>query len=248
MTAFIGYDNIFRYNEPEIIIPETDELESHPFANAYSGNMYDSWIPGINGLAGGYVQWSGGSRNADYIAIQGHNLAGKTIELERSGTFGWISVHTFTPSSNDAIFERFDGRLDNFWRILINGCEVDTYITNLYVGTALQLNPLRAPFSPPPKARHVEIVNNESVNNVLLGRVLRDAPFDLRIDQTLVSPDWIEQNSKALIESIDAEPFFFTWDDTKDDACIAWTERPVDAPRYGRLQFQEFTIRAKGYR
>lgn len=246
MTAYIGYDNIL-IAEDFPLNSATDELPDNPFSNTYNTNLFDTWKPGVSGDAFALFNLVG-SYSVNYFAIYGHNLAGKTVSLGRWTGFSFSAVHTFVVPDNNTVFELFESKTDDFWRITIFNADIDTFVTSISVGTALELNPLRAPFSPPPLAGEVEIINNESVEHQLLGRVVRDMPFDIRIDQTLVSPEWIDQHSKPLIDHINRRPFFFTWDHERKDACVAWTEQPVSPPRYSRFLFQDFSIRAKGYR
>lgn len=242
MTAFIGYDNII---ESQTSITN-DESADYPLSNALNWNLYDVWKPGVSGVSN--VDFTlAASDSADYIAIYGHNIEGVTISLARYTGFSHNTFHSFVAGSG-TIFERFSSVTDDRWRITFSGLTTSSYITCIAMGSALQLNPLRTPFAPPPLADNAEIINNISVENILLGRITRKAPFELRIDQTIVNPDWVDANAKDLIEHVNAKPFFFTWDINRDDACICWTDRPVEPPQYRRYGYQDFSIRCWGYR
>ena len=242
MTAYIGYSNIIDSYTSK---GGTDESVDYPLDNALNWNLYDVWMPGVSG--DGSASFYTPSSSVDYLALHGHNVSGSTISLARWTGLSYSTFHTFT-ASDQTTFERFSPVTDDRWRITISGLSPSSYITLLSMGSALQLSPLRVPFAPPPKAHNSEIINNVSVENIPLGRVTRKTPFPIRIDQTIVPDSWIDANSEDLINHINAKPFFFTWDDAKDDACICWTDDAVDPPRYKRYGYQDFSIKAWGLR
>lgn len=242
MTAYIGYDNFLAY-PPDGGYTFPAETAGHELANALNGDLFSTWITGTASNEK-ISKLFAIPRTADYIAIYGHNIEGLTVEIRGSGG---ALVHSFSAIAGTN-FERFDSITSDTWTLNILGSSGTEYITTISIGEAVQLNPLRTPFAPPPKAQNVEIINNMSVENIPLGRITRTKPFALRIDQTIVSETWIEANSEALIENINTNPFFFTWDDTKEDACICWTDDPVSPPVYRNYGYQDFTIKAWGLR
>lgn len=241
MTAYIGYDNFLAYPlAGGYRVPQ--ETAGHEFANAFNSDLFSTWVTGTT--ANNKLGTIGTPATVNYIGIYGHNIQGLTMSLRSAvGTL----AHSFevAPGTNFVMFEPVTS---STWYLDIFDTTGAEHITLLSIGQATQLNPLRVPFAPPPKAQNVEIINNLSVENIPLGRVTRPVPFPLRIDQTLVAEEWVDANCEGLFNHINSKPFFFMWDDTKDDACVCWTDKPVDAPMYKRYGYQEFSIQAWGLR
>lgn len=243
MTSYVGYNNII---DQASSYPASDESADYPFANSFNWNLYDVWKPSVSGSAYGYFTMAA-STAADYVAIYGHNLDGVIVHVEvQSGT--WVTAHSFAVSGDNCVFERFNSLSGTAWRVRLEGVSGSSEIACMAVGQALELNPLRQAFAPPPKARNKEIVNNHSVDYVPLGRVVRTVPYDIKVPQTLVSTDWIDANFENLANHINEKPFFFTWDDTREDAVICWTTDAVNSPIKTSPRYWNFTIKAKGLR
>ena len=245
MTAYIGYENAM----VGATVNSVDETAGNPFTNALNWNLYDTWKAGTAGTITIDVTLSA-ARTVDYFAVYGPVIDGASINLQRWNGSVWATVAYQIATSNNAIFVHLTTATSAYdrWRFRIYPDNADTEIACITFGTALQLNPLRTPFAPPPKAGNVEIINNMSVENIPLGRITRPAPFPLQISQTIVSESWVDANSEELIDHINTEPFFFTWDRTKEDACICWTDDPVSPPVYRNYGYQDFTIKAWGLR
>lgn len=242
MTAYIGYDNFLAYPiGGGYRVPQ--ETTGHEFANATNSDLFSTWVSGTTANTKMQTVLSSPA-TVNYIAIYGHNIQGSTMSLRSAvGTV----AHAFEVAEGTN-FVMFDAVTSSTWYLDIFDTTGAEYITLLSIGQATELNPLRVPFAPPPKAGNVEIINNSSVDNIPLGRITRTTPFPLRIDQTIVPEAWVEANSEGLINHINTKPFFFTWDDTKDDACVCWTDDPVSPPVYRNYGYQDFTIKAWGLR
>lgn len=245
MTAYIGYENAM----VGATVNSVDETSDNPFANALNWNLYDTWKAGISTVITVDVTLDA-ARTVDYFAVYGPNIDGASINLQRFNGSTWSTIAFHVATSNDAIFVHLETATSAYsrWRFRIYPSDANAEIACLTFGTALQLNPLRTPFAPPPKAQNVEIINNMSVENIPLGRITRKTPFPMRIDQTIVPESWVSLYSEELINHINTSPFFFTWDRAKYDACICWTDEPVNPPVYRNYGYQDFTIKAWGLR
>lgn len=248
MTAYLGYHNFFDQVSSFLGL---DEDASHPFAHSQSDDLTEVWKFGVSGSAEVWVQGLQ-SQNVDYMALYGHNLASISYTVEYYSFSNYYTISSGTIPSDDVFFVRFyNGGVSqgsSRWRITFSGLSGNEYISRLQLGKALQLNPLRVPFTPPSQARNKDVINNASIEHQLLSKVVRERPYDVLIPQTLVQPDWIDANYQAMADHINEHPFFFNWDGDRDDALFCWTTESVEQPRYSRYQYQDFAIRAKGFR
>lgn len=244
MTAYVGHENIYERISSYV---DLDEDAEYPFLNAINNDLFSMWKFGVSGTSTLDIRVPS-SEPVNYIAIYGHNLDGVQVTVSYRVSFGYTQTASFVVSGEGAIFEKFAETSDTGWKVDFSGLTGDEYITSISLGKALELKPLRAPFTPPDLFDNYEIINNQSIDSIPLGRVTRKAPVNVKIPQSLASKSWIDEHVPGLADHINQKPFFFKWDDSSDNACICWTVKPFKPPTYNNSKFQSFMIEAKGFR
>jgi len=246
MSAYIGHINLVKSGTVTV----TSEATGFEKENAQSWKTSSWWKAIAAGTVYFYIDM-GAAVDVDCWGITGHNLTANagTIKPEYSATGAWAGEgpdfdSIQTPDNNQAIFHKVTSRNARYFRFEIASTGAASFIANLFLGEALQLErEMPLGFSPANLNRDRKVFNNMSVNGQYLGRTLRSKGAKVVIDQKLVSRGWVDTNWEAFANHIELYPFYFAWDTANYPEEVAYCmANKIAYPRYVQALHLNFRI------
>jgi len=190
----------------------------------------------------------------DYVAIGAHTLGstGKTVTIGvSSATSGaFTTVHTSSPSNDNAIMATFTSQSIRRVQIAITTSGDDFYIGVVYAGAFLQMQrPLYGDHSPINLSQQVEYQNNESDTGNFLSRSIIRRGLVGSFSWRHLQAEWIRTYFKPFQKHAAANPFFILWRPTTYplECAFCWTVDDISPRNMGIQDFMELTLNVRGY-
>jgi len=158
----------------------------------------------------------GSAKDADYLAIYGHELGSKgcTVEVRKSTdnfAANDVLVDTHAPTDDKPILRPFTSASSRYWRIrIVNGTAPAIAIALLGVRLEFPVLGMQQGFDP--IGNDLKAQYNRSVTGHALGKVINYREWKANLEVELVSWTWARTTWKAAAEAwLDSEPWLFAW-------------------------------------
>lgn len=246
MTAYIGYTNLVKSGAVTV----TSEATGFEKENAQSWKTSTWWQAAATGTVYFNIDM-GAAVDVDCWGLVGHNLSDNsgTIKPEYSATGAYAGEEADfdtieTPTANTTIFKKTTSVNARYFRFEIASTGAASFIANLFLGEALQLERGQPTgFAPANLDREREIYNNTSQGGNFLGRAVQYKGSSIDIQQKKITRTWIDANWSALADHVELYPFYFIWDSENqpDEAayCIA---KKITYPKYSDTLNFDFSL------
>lgn len=224
----ILYDN--RLEDGTATATATDPDSRYNVANLTDKRAFTAWL-GV-GTSTHYVTVDCGSaKSADALGILVHNFftAGATISVEcSSDNFAadtTVALAGFVPSSDKAIFKKFDSLSKRYWRLKMTGMSAAPIMAVLVIGVKMEFEKyLNKGLNPKPE----KVDGNVSVGGTgqYLGSAVEIIKYSFRPRFRRITDSWF---NNTYTPAWDAHlslllPFFWVWDPGNhgDQVYYAW--------------------------
>ncbi|SDP40734.1 hypothetical protein SAMN04488061_2884 [Filomicrobium insigne] len=157
----------------------------------------------------------------DYVALAGHNLAGRTVTVE--GTIGdevgsppeqeWFELVQETMLiSNEPMLFRFVPQSLSGLRLVVSAGLAVPRLAVMYCGALLVLQRrIYVGHQPGPLNRKTDRSVGVSEKGNFLGRVIRSQSTATAIEQRNLTPEWYRETFEPFAKFADQNPFFWAW-------------------------------------
>lgn len=228
--------------------------------NAFAGDTYAYWVPDTTGVTSATLTATLSAAVAlDFAAIEAHNLGtfGATVSVEYSTDSGttWVEIGAVqTLSDDDPVGWYFSETSADMWRLNVSGFTAGDAIAVgvCFFGDALMMErPFYQGFTPPIAINDVDLLNNVSAGNHLLGNsvVRKGLKISASIDR--LSSEFIRGDAfQAFVEAFNnGTPFFFIWRPTKyEDFRYCWRSGDTIKPtNSGPVDLMGFSMNMRAY-
>lgn len=229
-------------------------------SNAFTGDTYAFWTPDTTGVTSATLTVTlSAAQSVDFAAIDAHNLGtyGATVSVEYSTDSGsnWTTIGAAqTLTENGGIGWYFVATSADMWRLNVTGFTAGDGIAVgvCFFGACLTMDrPFYQGFTPPISVNQVDLLNNVSEGNHLLGNsvVRKGLRISAQIDR--VSPYFIRGDAFQAFqdEFNNGTPFFFAWRPTRfPELRYCWRNGAAIAPsNSGPVDLMGFTMNMRAY-
>lgn len=229
-------------------------------SNAFAGDTFSYWVPDTTGVTSATLTATLATAAAlDFAAIEAHNLGthGATVSIEYStdsGTTWTVAGAAQALTDDDPVGWYFMAVTADRWRLNVTGFTAGDAISVgvCFFGAALMMDrPFYQGFTPPIAVNDVDLLNNVSAGNHLLGNsvVRRGLTFSAKfqhISATYIRGDRFQAFQHAFNNGT---PFFFVWRPTQfPEMRYCWREGDTIAPsNTGPRALMGFTMNMRAY-
>jgi hypothetical protein len=159
---------------------------------------------------------SGSAKNADSLAIYGHELGSKgvTVELRKSTdnfAANDVLVDTHAPTDDKPILRTFTSTSSRYWRIrVLNGTAPAIAIALPGVKLEIPTGGMEQPFDP--IGRNLKSQYNRSIAGRGLGKVINYREWKARLEFKHLTWTWVRDTWRSAAELwLESEPWLFAW-------------------------------------
>jgi hypothetical protein len=197
---------------------------------------------------------SGNTSTVSAFALQGHNMSDTNSALTlaySSDDVTYTDFLTITPSDNDNVMRySTTSQSYRYWRLTITNCAATTKITNLFIGSALDLQTGAAiGFTPPAFGRTDRVLRGITEGGQFTGATLLSHELTSTIKASYLPASWVDTNYEALRAHVMTKPFFYCWDYTNhsDEVAYCWLAgNAVPQLRYSHNALLELSMTVNG--
>lgn len=190
-------------------------------ANFGFANCIDGRTSTQMGLASGatrdVVIDFGSAKAMTHCAFAHHNLSGATLTMAGSAdNSSYTTIATITPSNNYVQVHEFSSASYRYLRLRFSGHSTAIYISDLFVGIALEL-PYGMPFGfvPPELSDQDAIDANMTGNGALAGISVTTKPKKCKVSLQDYESSWFDSYWSAFASNAKLYPFYFLWAPSK---------------------------------
>ncbi len=250
-NQLILYDNILTGGT----VTFSNEDATDVGANVYDYKTSTKWT--IDTTGSQTIKFDAGSGNTESVtafAIQGHNLSSSSSVLtlaHSSDDVTYTDFLTITPTDNTNALAYTSTAADKrYWRITITNCAATSYISNVFIGSALDLQTGAAVgFTPPALGRTDTVLRSISEGGQFLGATALRHELQTEISAGFIPYTWIDANYEALRAHVMTKPFFYAWDFNLHGSEIAYcwlTDGGLPRVKYTHARLCEITLPVNG--
>lgn len=247
----ILYDNILTGGTVTFSNDDATDVGAH----VYDYKTSTRWT--IDTTGSQTVVFDAGLNNTETVnafAIQGHNLATSSSVLTLAHSDNGSDYTTFltiTPTANaNRMAYTSTSASKRYWRVTITNCAATSYISNLFIGTALDLQTGAAVgFTPPALGRTDTVLRSISEGGHFLGATVLRHELQTEISAGFIPYTWIDANFEALRAHVMTKPFFYAWDFNAHATEIAYCwlqDGGLPRVKYTHARLCELTIPING--
>lgn len=238
-NPLIGIDNLVTASNMTATTQDAD----FPLVNLANPDTYNYWKATSNAtqvltLDTGVEE----PDDVDYLAVAGHNLAGRSVLVEAYTGAGWETVvPEAIPANNDPLMFRWQPNGLAQVRMTIDGGDDAAQIAVLYIGKLLVMQRrVYVGYTPYPFAKETKVTNNKSENGHFLGRILLQESINNDVSFSNLTPSWVRTYFKPFIEEAKTRPFFWAWrpESYPDEVGFSWLRgdpQPQNSSPNGRM-------------
>lgn len=245
------YDNILTGGT----VTFSSEDATNVGANCYDYKTTTRWT--IDATGSQTVLFDAGVSETETVnafAIQGHNLSTSSSVLTLAHSDDNVTYTTFltiTPTTNaNRMAYTATSAAKRYWRVTITNCAATSYITNLFVGNALDLQTGAAVgFTPPAFGRTDRVLRSITEGGQFIGATLLSHELETQITASFLPYTWIDANFEALRAHVMTKPFFFAWDYNLHASEVAYcwlTSGGLPSVKYTHAKLCELSIPING--
>lgn len=237
------YDNVLR----SATVVSEDTLTNFEFANCVNGNT-SSQMGLATGADRDVVLDLGVSKTFDYVCVAAHNLSGTTLTLAGSADdVGYTDIDTVVYGNNYVLVDQITQASYRFLRLRFSGHAGDIYISDLFIGAALEWpHPMPFGFSPPEDADEDLINSNRSGGGALLGQSVEVKPIKIKVPLVDVLESWFDAYWNDFKDSIKRSPGYFVWRDGAR-ALYFTPFRRIGSTSYTAANRKSITLTVEGF-
>lgn len=187
-------------------------ISNFGFANCIDGRT-SSQMGIASGATRDVILDFGSARAFTHCAFASHNLSGSTLTLAGSSDNStYTTVSTISPSSNVVQCHEFTSASYRYLRLRFTGMSGSVYISDLFVGTALEL-PYGMPvgFVPPEMSDQDAIDTNMTGNGAVAGISVTRKPKKIKVQLQDYESSWFDSSWPSFSANSKLYPFYFLW-------------------------------------
>lgn len=247
--ARIAYDSFV----DETKVSASSESVSRPATAAASVLGFEWWSPAAIPTIASPATWTlmlDEQKEADYIGIGVHNLAGAEVELEYSADGStWTSIGSFIQANNSPILSLFQAVYAMGWRITIHSALTLPRLGAIYIGKALQMQrAIYAGHSPVTLSRTTEMLGNQSEGGLFLGRSIVRRGVSTSYEWDNLTASWYREYFDPFVKAARVRPFFIAWRPSKypGDVGFGWADGDIVPQNTGKRDMMSVSFGFKG--
>lgn len=191
-----------------------DTITGFEFNNALDGST-STQAGFLTGAARSVTFDLGVSTQLRFFGAAAHNMTGARVQIETSPNGSSFTVARTVYFSAGVTVSEFAALSTRYLRITIDTFAVDGYVSDLFIGDAVEL-PYGMPvgFIPPEFADEDEINTNMTGNGAIVGIELNQRPKKIQVKLDDYEASWMASNWPILRDGLKQYPGYFLWSDT----------------------------------
>lgn len=196
-----------------------------------------------------------GAYDGQFIGLVGHNLGteGIYITVESKALIGDSYSERLAATLIGDDFAKvllFDSNASHkYWRLTFTGDNINSYITQLQIGSAISIENATAPITPPGLVSEREVVLGAGEKHYL-GKKTRQKIIKQTIARAAIPVDVLEVYGLILSEATTWKPFFYVWDyeNFPEECLYCWSSGIKSPIKYDTIKHGSYNFEFEGVR